>query len=66
MDPIAIIIVVALLATVVALGLGLMTMGGGGAALHVKNENGVILKLSGTTKGISLDISASGMSVEMK
>ena len=32
MDPIAIIIVVALLATVIALGLGLMTMGGGGAA----------------------------------
>lgn len=43
-----------------------VALGGGGAALHLKNENGVILKLSGTTKGLSLDISASGMTIEMK
>jgi len=43
-----------------------VALGGGGAALHLKNEHNVILKLSGTTKGLSLDISASGMTVEMR
>ncbi len=43
-----------------------VALGGGGAALHLKNENGVVLKLSGTTKGLSLDLSASGMSIKMK
>ncbi len=43
-----------------------IALAGGGAALHLKNENGVRIKLSGTTKGISLDLSGSGMSIKMK
>lgn len=43
------------------------TLGGGVGALHLKNENGVIMKLTSRSKGLQLNVaSATGVSVEMK
>jgi hypothetical protein len=43
------------------------TLGGGAGALHLKNENGVIMKLTSRSKGLQLNVgSATGVKVEMK
>jgi len=43
------------------------TAGGGVGALHLKNENGVIMKLTSRSKGVQLNVgSATGVKVEMK
>ena len=43
------------------------TAGGGVGALHLKNENGVVMKLTSRSKGLQLNVgSASGVKVEMK
>lgn len=43
------------------------TLGGGAGALHLKNENGVIMKLTSRSKGVQLNVaSATGVKVEMK
>ena len=43
------------------------TAGGGVGALHLKNENGVVMKLTSRTQGLQLNIgSATGVKVTMK
>jgi len=43
------------------------TLGGGAGALHLKNEHGVIMKLTSRTQGLQLNVgSASGVKVTMK
>ena len=43
------------------------TVGGGVGALHLKNENGVVMKLTSRTQGMQLNVgSASGVKVTMK
>jgi hypothetical protein len=43
------------------------TLGGGAGAIHMKNENGVIMKLTSRTQGLQLNIgSANGVKVTMK
>ena len=43
------------------------TLGGGVGAIHMKNENGVIMKLTSRTQGLQLNIaSANGVKVTMK
>jgi hypothetical protein len=43
------------------------TLGGGAGALYLKNENGVVMKLTSRSKGLQLNVaSANGVSVEMK
>lgn len=43
------------------------TLGGGVGALHLKNENGVVMKLTARTQGLQLNVgSASGVKVTMK
>jgi hypothetical protein len=43
------------------------TAGGGVGALHLKNENGVVMKLTSRTQGLQLNVgSASGVKVTLK
>jgi hypothetical protein len=43
------------------------TAGGGVGAIHMKNENGVVMKLTSRTQGLQLNIgSANGVKVTMK
>lgn len=43
------------------------TAGGGVGALHLKNQNGVVMKLTSRTQGVQLNVgSATGVKVEMK
>lgn len=43
------------------------TVGGGVGAIHMKNENGVIMKLTSRTQGLQLNIgSANGVKVTLK
>lgn len=43
------------------------TLGGGVGALYLKNENGVVMKLTSRTQGLQLNVgSASGVKVTMK
>ena len=43
------------------------TVGGGVGALHLKNENGVVMKLTSRTQGLQLNVgSATGVKVVMK
>lgn len=43
------------------------TLGGGAGAIHMKNENGVIMKLTSRTQGLQLNVgSANGVKVTMK
>lgn len=37
------------------------TVGGGGEATIMKNQNGVVVELTGTTQGASLKVAASGL-----
>ncbi len=41
-------------------------LGGGEAALSLKNQNGVVMVLHGTQKGLSFSLAGSGMSVNIK
>ncbi|HEY2388707.1 MAG TPA: hypothetical protein VGK30_17260 [Candidatus Binatia bacterium] len=42
------------------------TVGGGGGAVTMKNQNGVVVTLTGTTKGLKFTIGASGVSMALK
>ncbi len=42
------------------------TVGGGGGALAMKNQNGVVVKLVSTTRGIKFTLGASGVKMEVK
>jgi hypothetical protein len=42
------------------------TVGGGGGALAMKNQNGVVVKLGATTRGVKLTLGASGVKMEIK
>ncbi len=42
------------------------TVAGGGGAMSMKNQNGVVMNVAGTTKGLSLKLGVDGMKVELK
>jgi hypothetical protein len=42
------------------------TLGGGGGVSRMQNQNGVVIDLTSTTKGVSLSIAAAGISVTLK
>jgi hypothetical protein len=42
------------------------TVGGGGGTLAMKNQNGVVVKVVATTRGLKFTIGASGVSVALK
>ena len=44
---------------------GSITLGGGVGGSVLKNENGVIMRLTSTSQGIQLNLSASGVSVKL-
>jgi hypothetical protein len=43
-----------------AAGIG-ATVGGGGSATAMKNQNGVVIEMTSTTQGASLKLAASGL-----
>jgi hypothetical protein len=43
-----------------------LTIAGGGEADYLKNENGVVIKLLGTSKGLRFNLSANGMKIQLK
>ncbi|MGO9993028.1 MAG: EipA family protein [Steroidobacteraceae bacterium] len=43
-----------------------LTIAGGGSVAYLKNEHGVIIKLSSTTVGLRFNLAASGVSVKLK
>jgi hypothetical protein len=42
------------------------TVGGGGGALAMKNQNGVVVKLVSTSRGVKFTIGGSGVKMEVK
>ena len=42
------------------------TVGGGGGGTTMKNQNGVVVKLSATTRGVKFTLGASGVNMELK
>ena len=42
------------------------TIGGGGGAVTMKNQNGVVVTMTATTRGISLTLGASGVKFTVK
>lgn len=42
------------------------TVGGGGAGIVMRNQNGVVVKLTSTTRGAKLAIGPSGVKMELK
>jgi hypothetical protein len=44
---------------------GSITLGGGIGGSVLKNENGVIMRLTSTSQGIQLNLSASGVNVKL-
>jgi hypothetical protein len=42
------------------------TVAGGGGAMTMKNQNGVVMNVAGTTKGLSFKLGVDGMKVELK
>jgi hypothetical protein len=42
------------------------TVGGGGKVTAMQNQNGVVVHLSSTTRGVSLTLGASGVKMELK
>ena len=42
------------------------TVAGGGGAMSMKNQNGVVMNVAGTTKGLSLKLGVDGMKIELK
>ncbi len=43
-----------------------VTVAGGGVAMTMKNQNGVVMNVVGTTKGLSFKLGVDGMKVELK
>jgi hypothetical protein len=43
-----------------------VALGGGMGGLHLKNENGVIMRLESRTKGLQLNLGMSGVTVTME
>ncbi len=43
-----------------------VTLGGGVGGTILRNENGVIMRLTSTSEGIQLNLSASGVKVELE
>ena len=41
------------------------TVAGGGGAMTMKNQNGVVMNVSGTTKGLAFTLGVDGMKVEI-
>ena len=42
------------------------TVGGGGSAVAMKNQNGVVVKLTSTNRGVKLTLGGSGVKMELK
>ena len=42
------------------------TIGGGGAAIDMRNQNGVVMNISGTTKGLQLTLAPMGVAVTLE
>jgi hypothetical protein len=42
------------------------TVAGGGGGMTMKNQNGVVMNLAGTTKGLSFKVGVDGMKIELK
>ena len=42
------------------------TVAGGGSAMAMKNQNGVIMHVAGTTKGLAFKLGVDGMKVQIK
>lgn len=42
------------------------TVAGGGGGMSMRNQNGVVMNVVGTTKGLSFKLGADGMKVELK
>ncbi len=49
----------------VSMGAG-ATVGGGGAALVMKNQNGVVIELVSTSQGVNLQIGTGGVDIKLK
>ncbi len=43
-----------------------MNVAGGGGAISMKNQNGVVIKARSTTKGVSLTLALEGVSLTLK
>jgi hypothetical protein len=43
-----------------------LTVAGGGEADYLKNENGVVIKMLATSKGLRFNLSANGMKIQLK
>ena len=41
------------------------TLGGGGTVAAMRNQNGVVIKLTSTTQGLSLTLAAEGVKIAM-
>jgi hypothetical protein len=42
------------------------TLGGGGSAVYMKNEHGVVIKLVSTTQGLRFNLSGNGVKVQLQ
>jgi hypothetical protein len=42
------------------------TVAGGGSAMAMKNQNGVVMHVTGTTKGLAFKLGVDGMKVQLK
>lgn len=42
------------------------TVGGGGGASAMKNQNGVVIKMVGTSRGLKLKLSVDGVKIQLK
>jgi hypothetical protein len=42
------------------------TVAGGGGGMTMKNQNGVVMNVAGTTKGLSFKLGVDGMKIELK
>jgi hypothetical protein len=45
---------------------GLSTVAGGGTAVYLKNEHGVVIKLVSTEVGLKFNLSADGVHIALK
>lgn len=48
-----------------AVGAG-ATVAGGGGAMRLRNQNGVVMNVAGTSKGLSFKLGVDGMKIELK
>ena len=42
------------------------TLGGGGSATAMQNQNGVVIKMTSTTRGVTLKLAAEGVKIALK